>query len=98
MDEPVLRTHIGVGFVELPGSLAGIRAGLPDDETREAFDREISQAPLEHVALIAAEWGLPQEARDEDDALIARIRAGDATAARELTPEELDYEPAEPGR
>ncbi|MYW06050.1 hypothetical protein [Streptomyces sp. SID3343] len=98
MAEHVLVTHIGGERVELPGTIGGIRAGLPDDDTRDEFDRAIAQAPLEHVALIAAQWGLPKAARDEDDALIARIRAGDPTAARELTPEELDYESADPSR
>ncbi|GCD99761.1 hypothetical protein [Embleya hyalina] len=93
--EHVLVTHVRGERVELPGTIGEIRAGLADDEARAAFDREIDQAPLDRVALIAARWGLPQAARDEDDELIARIRAGDTTAARELTAEELDYEASE---
>ncbi|GCE01580.1 hypothetical protein [Embleya hyalina] len=86
--DPVLITHIGGELVELPGSLGGIRAGLPDDAAREAFDAEIDAAPLTQVPLIAARWGLPQEAIDEDEAIFRRLEAGDHSGM--IPAEELD--------
>ncbi|ANW21641.1 hypothetical protein [Streptomyces clavuligerus] len=77
-EEPVLRTRIGGRTVDLPGTLDGIRASLPREQ-RAAFDREVGSAPLLDVPLIAARWGLPQEARDEDDALADQLRTGDFT-------------------
>ncbi|MER6915144.1 hypothetical protein ABT354_25995 [Streptomyces sp. NPDC000594] len=81
--EPVLRTRIGGRIVDLPGTLDGIRDSLPEDQ-RAAFDREIGSAPLLDVPLIAARWGLPQEARDEDDALADQLRTGDFTGFGQL--------------
>ncbi|MGX2997043.1 hypothetical protein JNUCC64_22735 [Streptomyces sp. JNUCC 64] len=75
-DEPVLRTHIGGRTVDLPASLDSIRAALPEDQ-REAFDREIGAAPITDVPLIAARWSLPPEARDEEEAMLQRLKSGD---------------------
>ncbi|MFI1865238.1 hypothetical protein [Streptomyces jumonjinensis] len=75
-DEPVLRTIIGGETVDLPGTLEGIRDSLPEDQ-RADFEREIWSAPLAEVPLIAARWGRPQEAHDEDEALVQQLRAGD---------------------
>jgi hypothetical protein len=86
--DPVLITHIGGELVELPGSLGGIRAGLPDDAAREAFDKEISAAPIGQVAQIAARWGLPQQAIDEDEEIFRRLEAGDHSGM--IPVEELD--------
>jgi len=73
----VLVTHIDGQRVELPGTIGGIRAGLPDDDARAAFDAAIASAPLHNVGAVAARWGLPKEARDQDDAVFARLEAGD---------------------
>jgi len=75
--EHVLITHVDGELVELPGTLAGIRAGLPDDAARAEFDEAIAHAPLDRVAMIAARLGLPDRARAEDDAAFERLRAGD---------------------
>ncbi|MFI1386654.1 hypothetical protein [Embleya sp. NPDC020886] len=72
----VLRTRIGGRFVDLPGTIGGIRAALPEDR-RADFDRAIAEAPLTEVPLVAARWGLPPEAIAEDDALVDQLRAGD---------------------
>ncbi|GLF96892.1 hypothetical protein [Streptomyces yaizuensis] len=88
-DEPVLRTRIGGRTVDLPGTLDGIRAALPEGQ-REAFDRAVGSAPLLDVPLIAARWGLPQEARDEDDALADQLRTGDFTGFGDLDDEPGD--------
>ncbi|MGC0417222.1 hypothetical protein [Embleya sp. AB8] len=74
--EHVLRTRIGGRFVDLPGTLDGIRASLPEDR-REEFDRAVGSVPLTEVPLVAARWSLPPEAIAEDDALVAQLRAGD---------------------
>ncbi|MFD7547404.1 hypothetical protein ACFV0R_25900 [Streptomyces sp. NPDC059578] len=75
-DAPVLRTNIGGRMVDLPASLDGIRAALPADQ-RDTFDREIGSAPIIDVPLIAARWSLPQEAQDEEEAMLQRLRNGD---------------------
>ncbi|MFI1827023.1 hypothetical protein ACH41E_11345 [Streptomyces sp. NPDC020412] len=75
-DGPVLRTNIGDRAVDLPASLDGIRASLPEDQ-REEFDREIGSALITDIPLIAARWSLPQEARDEDEAMLQQLRNGD---------------------
>ncbi|WP_445401291.1 hypothetical protein ACSMX9_08515 [Streptomyces sp. LE64] len=73
---PVLRTVIGGQAVDLPASLDGIRAALPEEQ-REAFDREVGAAPIADVPLIAARWSLPQEAHDEEEEMLRRLRDGD---------------------
>ncbi|MYW00221.1 hypothetical protein [Streptomyces sp. SID3343] len=75
-EQPYLRTRIAGQVVDLPGTLGGIRASLPEDQRAE-FDRAVDEAPLLEVPLVAARWGLPQEAIDEDDALVEQLRAGD---------------------
>jgi len=72
----VLRTRVGGEFVDLPGTIGGIRAALPEARRAE-FDRAIDAAPLAEVPLVAARWSLPPEAIAEDDALVAQLRAGD---------------------
>ncbi|GCD99682.1 hypothetical protein [Embleya hyalina] len=81
--EPYLRTRIGGEFVDLPGSIGSIRASLPEDR-RAAFDAAIDEAPLMEVPLIAARWGLPQEAIDEDEALIEQLKRGDFSGFAEM--------------
>ncbi|MEU5159669.1 hypothetical protein AB0G74_08675 [Streptomyces sp. NPDC020875] len=36
-------------------------------------------APITDVPLIAARWSLPQEAQDEEEAMLQRLRNGDFT-------------------
>ncbi|GCE02179.1 hypothetical protein [Embleya hyalina] len=62
--------------VTLPGTLNEIRASL-SAEQREEFDREIGDAELRHLAQVAVSWAIPREARDDADAAVARIEAGD---------------------
>ncbi|MFI5620531.1 hypothetical protein [Streptomyces sp. NPDC051567] len=64
--------------MRLPNTLAEIRAGLPDEGRRAEFDRVIGSTPLELVRQVAImEFALPDEAREEDAEIVARIDAGD---------------------
>ncbi|MER7047033.1 MULTISPECIES: hypothetical protein [Streptomyces] len=85
----MLRTTIGGEIVDLPGTLEGIRASLPEEQRNE-FEREIWSAPLTEVPLIAARWGRPQEAHDEDEALVQQLRAGDFSGFTSLEDDTLE--------
>ncbi|OPC84487.1 hypothetical protein B4N89_29350 [Embleya scabrispora] len=63
--------------IELPNTLAEIRAALPE-ERRAEFDKVIYETPLDQLerrALI--DWALPPEAHEDDDEASRRIKAGD---------------------
>lgn len=63
--------------VELPNTLAGIRAALPE-ERRAAFDADMYATPLDQIKRRALlEWALPEEAHVEDDEAAERARAGE---------------------
>jgi len=63
--------------VELPNTLGGIRAALPE-ERRAAFDAEMYATPLDQVqARALSGWALPPEVDAEDDEAAARARAGE---------------------
>ncbi|MGK5545710.1 DUF721 domain-containing protein [Streptomyces sp. URMC 127] len=71
-------THIGGELVEIPATIDGIRAALPEDQ-QPAFDAEIGSTPADQLQLVLASWSLSATpaAGEEDDAIIARLRAGD---------------------
>ncbi|WP_040876858.1 hypothetical protein [Embleya scabrispora] len=77
-DARLLHTRVGGRFVDLPGTLDGIREALPEDR-REEFDRAVGSVPLAHVPLVAARWGLPAEAVREDEALLAGLETGNGS-------------------
>ncbi|MFI5617141.1 hypothetical protein [Streptomyces sp. NPDC051567] len=65
--------------VELPDTLAGIRAGLPEERLAE-FDEVIFTTPLRDVPRVALlRFGLPPEAEADDLALHQRLQADDRT-------------------
>lgn len=74
--EHALRTTVRGRRVEFPGTIDDIRASLPAEQRAE-FDREIGAAPIMDVPLIAFRWSYPPEAREEDDEIVARIKAGE---------------------
>ncbi|MGC0417535.1 hypothetical protein [Embleya sp. AB8] len=77
-DRPTLKTTLRGEPIELPGTLADIRAALPEDQ-RAAFDDEINNVSILSLPTTAAQWAMPPEMRDEIEADAARIRAGDFT-------------------
>lgn len=64
--------------VEIPATIDGIRAVLPEKDL-EAYDAEIRQTPAQDLHRVLARWALPPEAEAEDDDLVARLKAGDFT-------------------
>ncbi|MEU5547909.1 hypothetical protein AB0G85_37315 [Streptomyces sioyaensis] len=64
-------THIDGQPVEIPATIDGIQATL--DEA----DVEVRSTPVHDLHRVLARWALPEEAEDEDDAVMARLKAGD---------------------
>ncbi|MGW6457206.1 hypothetical protein ACWF94_15020 [Streptomyces sp. NPDC055078] len=70
-------TRIGGEFVEIPATINGVRAALPESE-RAAFDAEVGSTPAGQLQLVLANWSLSTTpAEDEDEAVVARLRIGD---------------------
>ncbi|MFF4530446.1 hypothetical protein ACFY1P_14340 [Streptomyces sp. NPDC001407] len=76
-------TTIGGRTVELPGTIRTIREALPAEQ-REEFEREAEQAGADEISGVLARWALrtPQAHDPEEEALIARLKAGDLSGVR----------------
>ncbi|MGW1075456.1 hypothetical protein [Streptomyces sp. NPDC002537] len=76
-------TTIGGRIVELPGTIHTIREALPTDQ-REEFEGEAEQAGADGISGVLARWALrtPQAYDPEEEALIARLKAGDFSGVR----------------
>ncbi|NUU21451.1 MAG: hypothetical protein HOV68_08040 [Streptomycetaceae bacterium] len=90
MTRPTLKTVVDGVVVELPGTIADIRAALPEEQ-RDAFTEAIETAPINEVGRIAARWALPPEALAEDDEAFRSLEAGTFIPARYA-----DEEPGDP--
>ncbi|GCE02202.1 hypothetical protein [Embleya hyalina] len=77
-DRPTITTTIDGRPATLPGTLADIRAALPEDQ-RDAFDEEINNAAIRDLAAIAVHWAIPPEEHARIAADADRIRSGDLT-------------------
>ncbi|MFI1382269.1 hypothetical protein [Embleya sp. NPDC020886] len=77
-DRPTITTTVDGVLTRLPGTLADIRATLPEDQ-REAFDKEINNAALRDIVAIAVHWAIPPEEHARIRADADRIRSGDLT-------------------
>jgi hypothetical protein len=66
------------GVVELPSTISGIRDALPENE-REEFDRQVNATGAGDLPSLLARWAMqiPSEQDGEEEALVARLRAGD---------------------
>ncbi|MYW05243.1 hypothetical protein [Streptomyces sp. SID3343] len=73
---PVIRAHHNGRTIELPGTLADIRAALPADE-HAAFDHDIANAAIDDLPAVASAWAKTPEMRGHDDAIAAQVAAGD---------------------
>jgi len=64
--------------VELPASIDGIRAALPEDR-REEFLDEVYAAPADQLHLLLGHWALETrpDLRAADEAVMDRLAAGD---------------------
>ncbi|MFE7608585.1 hypothetical protein [Streptomyces celluloflavus] len=69
-------TYVGGRPVEVPATIEGIRATLDEADT-EAYDAEVLRTPAQDLHRVLARWALPAEAENEDDTVVARLRAGD---------------------
>ncbi|MEU6487751.1 hypothetical protein [Streptomyces sp. NPDC046887] len=80
MDEAAERwtTTVHDEEVELPSTIADVRAALPEDQ-RAAFDTEIGTTPGPDLPLRLAMWALRTVpgAIEEMDEQVDRLRAGD---------------------
>ncbi|MEV0281706.1 hypothetical protein AB0I22_35705 [Streptomyces sp. NPDC050610] len=80
--DATLKTVIGGELVELPGTIAGVRAALPPPERRDEFDREIAHAPATELPLVLVRWALAGTgAEEEDEALFERLVRGEDIGA-----------------
>ena len=76
MAEP-LKTFVGGVEVEVPNSIPGIRAALPEDR-REEFDRAINEAGVRDIHAVMRHWMLEAVPDPEVDALLERLAADEA--------------------
>ncbi|OPC79781.1 hypothetical protein B4N89_01420 [Embleya scabrispora] len=77
-DRPVIRAHHDGRTIELPGTLHDIRIALPEHE-RAQFDHDIAHAHIDNLPAVASAWAKTPEMRAHDDAIAARVAAGDNT-------------------
>ncbi|WP_181727587.1 hypothetical protein [Streptomyces sp. PT12] len=72
-------TYIRDERVELPATIDGIRAALPTDAERAAFDVEVSRTPGQDLYRVLARWALATrpDAAEANDEIVAWLRAGD---------------------
>ncbi|SOD67098.1 hypothetical protein SAMN06297387_12866 [Streptomyces zhaozhouensis] len=73
-----MTTYVGGDPVEIPATIAGVRAALTEDQ-RAAFDEEIAHTHALELPHVLIRWALPPEAHDEDEAAFRRLEAGDFT-------------------
>jgi hypothetical protein len=77
--------------VELPATIDGIRAALPEDR-REEFLDEVYAAPASELHLLLGHWALETrpDIRSSDEAFMDRLAAGDFTGCVPLDDTEAD--------
>ncbi|MEV0282432.1 hypothetical protein AB0I22_39610 [Streptomyces sp. NPDC050610] len=81
--DAILKTVIGGELVELPGTIAGVRAALDAEQAGE-FDREVEHAPATELPLVVVRWALAGTgAEEEDEALFERLVRGEDIGAHE---------------
>ncbi len=79
--DATLKTVIDGNLVELPGTIATIRATMPPDQAA-VFDREIEHVPAADLPTALVRWALAGTAADkEDDALFERLARGEDIGA-----------------
>jgi hypothetical protein len=77
-EEAHFTTYVRGERVELPATIDGIRAALPEDR-REQFDREVGAAPAGDLPRLLAHWALEtnDQAVEDMDATFERLARGD---------------------
>ncbi|MEO3972658.1 hypothetical protein [Streptomyces sp. CAU 1734] len=75
--DATLKTSIGGELVELPGTIAAIRAAMSTDEAA-AFDREIENLSVADLPAALVRWALAGTPADEEDSdLFDRLSRGE---------------------
>ncbi|QIQ02665.1 hypothetical protein [Streptomyces liangshanensis] len=84
--DATFKTVIGGKLVELPGTIAGVRATMDAGRAAE-FDREIEHVPADRLPAALVRWALAGTgADDEDDALFERLARGEDIGAHDAAP------------
>ncbi|GAA3753828.1 hypothetical protein [Streptomyces tremellae] len=85
--DATLKTVIDGNLIEVPGTIATIRATM--DAARAAeFDREIEHVPASDLPAALVRWALADTtADDEDDALFERLARSEDIGAVEAGPD-----------
>ncbi len=88
-------TTVGGRTVELPGTIHAIREALPEEQRAE-FEREAEQAGADEISGVLARWALrtPQAYDPDEEALVARLKAGDFSGVRFDDESEDEYRSA----
>ncbi|WP_245174761.1 hypothetical protein [Streptomyces bohaiensis] len=78
INEATMVTYTTAGRTELPATIDGIRAALPESE-REEFTAEAGRTPAGELPRVLARWALrtDQQAVQDAEAQYARLAAGD---------------------
>jgi hypothetical protein len=84
-------TYVHGEPVELPATIDGVRAALPEDERRE-FDAEIGRTPAPALQQVLGRWAIRthREAAEETEETIRRLQAGDFTGCVPLDLDDAD--------
>ncbi|MFB7631960.1 hypothetical protein ACFC0M_13565 [Streptomyces sp. NPDC056149] len=84
--DATLKTVIDGELVELPGTIAALRASMTADRAA-AFDREIEHLPAAELPAALVRWALAGAgADDEDEALFERLARGEDIGAVDADP------------
>ncbi|GAA0416931.1 hypothetical protein [Streptomyces luteireticuli] len=76
-----MKTVIGGELVELPGTIAGIRSALDEEQLRD-FDKEIPHLPTAELPAALVRWALvATDADREDEELFDRLARGEDVGA-----------------
>jgi hypothetical protein len=78
VDPEPFRMYGPGGVEELPSTIPGIRDALPEDQRAE-FDRQVNATGAGDLPALLARWAMhiPSQQDAEEEALVARLRAGD---------------------
>ncbi|QDY76956.1 hypothetical protein [Streptomyces qinzhouensis] len=68
--------------MEVPSSIAGVRAALEPDRAAE-FDAVVARTPAKHLVYVILDWTLPRGAEKSDAVTVGRLRGGDFSGVRD---------------
>jgi hypothetical protein len=81
--DPTFKTIVDGELVELPATIATIRAALPAEQA-EQFDAEVEHAGADRLPMVLAQWALRGTGADQEDAELFRLlEAGEDVGAVE---------------